>query len=646
MKRLALLLCGAAIVGGCSWFNETMRSQSPEEPEPEEPHARLVGDLAVPANLEPVRVDAVGLVTGLHGTGSDPAPSPQRAALLEEMRTRGVTNPSSVLASGDVAMVMVEAILPAGVQKGDRFDVTIRVLSNDETTSLRGGYLLETRLSEMAVLGNQVHHGDLLALAQGPVMIDPVADPKKDRILMCRGKILGGGVARKSRPVGLVLTSGHHNVVQDAPLDDEELKSRLHSAVFNSQVATAVNRRFNTFQNGVKTGLAKAKSDQYIELQVHPRYKDDIPRYVKVVRAVPISESPAERMQRLALLQNKLLVPATAADAAIQLEAIGPDAAENLLKGLSSQFTEVRFYAAEALAFLDRREAAAPLGQIARDEPAFRVFALAALSTMQEYAAYEQLRELLAAPSAETRYGAFRALWAMNEKDAFVRGEVPGGQFHYHVLDVAGPPMIHVRASRLPEVVVFGPGQRLLTPLALNAGNAIMVVSSGGDQIAVSRYSVKDGDQKRLVSTQVDEVLRAIVDLGGTYPDVVQALQEAKTVGALPSRFEIDALPQARRVYDRVADAGPAAGAPAKDSSKDEAKTKKDKDGEKDKDELVTKPAAPRPAPDMFSNGADPNIHSGGSVDGKPAKQPDDEDDSDEKDNTKKGFFAKMFSWW
>ncbi len=76
MKRLALLWCGAAILGGCSWFNETMRSQSPEELEPEEKQARLVGDFtAVPVNMDMdcVRVENVGLVTGLHGTGSDPA---------------------------------------------------------------------------------------------------------------------------------------------------------------------------------------------------------------------------------------------------------------------------------------------------------------------------------------------------------------------------------------------------------------------------------------------------------------------------------------------------------------------------------------------------------------------------------------------
>ena len=46
------------------------------------------------------------------------------------------------------------------------------------------------------------------------------------------------------------------------------------------------------------------------------------------------------------------------------------------------------------------------------------------------------------------------------------------------------------------------------------------------------------------MSTNVDEVIRAIVDLGGDYPDVVQMLQQAKNSGALPSRFRVNALPE------------------------------------------------------------------------------------------------------
>ncbi len=513
-----------------------MRSESPElELEPEEPTVRLVGDLAVPTSMHYVRVEAVGLVTGLKGTGSDPGPSPQRAALLEEMQARGVANPNAVLASGDVSLVLVTGILRPGVQKGDRFDIEIRVPSQSETASLRGGYLLETRLTEMAVLGNQVRHGNLLALAKGPVMIDPTADPKKDRVLACRGRVLGGGLALKSRPLALVLTPEHQSVMN------------------SSRIAVALNKRFHSFEGGVKSGVAKAKTDELVELTVQPRYKEDVNRFIKVVQSVPISESAPERMERIAALREKLLEPTTAAEAAIQLEAIGSEGADTLLKGIESKDPEVRFYAAEALAYLDRREAAAPLGEIARNQPAFRVFALNALSAMQEYAACEQLRELLSSPSAETRYGAFRALWANNAKDPLVKGESLGGQFNYHVLDVGGPPMIHVTRSRVSEVVVFGPGQQLHAPLALNAGNEIMVTASEGGEVTVSKYSVKDGDQKRTVSTRVDDVIRAIVELGGTYPDVVQALQEAKNLGALPARFEVDSLPEAGRTYERTA---------------------------------------------------------------------------------------------
>lgn len=609
MKRrhFLLVVCSIAAIslGGCSWFNGlTMRSQSPD-PEPDTQPAKLVGDLAVATGMHTVRVQAVGLVTGLHGTGSDPSPSPQRAALLEEMQTRNVTSPNTVLASGDVSLVMVEAWLRPGVQKGDRFDIEVRVPSQSETTSLRGGFLLETRLKEMAVLGNQVHSGGLLALAKGPVMVDPTADPKKDRVAACRGRILGGGVALKSRPLGLVLTPGHQNVMN------------------SSRVANAVNKRFHTFQGGVKAGVAKAKTDELIDLAVHPRYKDNIARYVQVVRALPLSETAPDRMQRIRELEGQLLDPATSADAAIQLEAIGVDGVDTLLKGTKSKDPEVLFYSAEALAYLDRREAAEPLGLIAREQPAFRVFALTALSAMQEYAAYEQLRDLLTVPSAETRYGAFRSLWAMNQKDALVKGESIGGQFNYHPLDVAGQPMIHVTRSRIPEIVVFGLNQQLITPLTLSAGNEIMVTSSGGSEISVSRYTVKDGDQRRIVSTRVDDVIRAIVELGGTYPDVVQALQEAKSAGALVSRFEVDALPEAGRSYDRLA-----AGQQA-----DEAR------GDVGQDDHRATPA--RQLPELFAkrgggSGSDSDFEA------KLAAKAGDNDDSDEKPDTKKGFFARM----
>ena len=126
----------------------------------------------------PVKVEAVGLVSGLHGTGSDPEPSPQRAMLMAEMQRRGVENPNHLLATRNYSLVLVRGFLRPGMQKGDHFDVELRVKDRSETTSLRGGYLLETRLSDMAVIYGKVLDGKVRGIAQGPVLVDPSATEK------------------------------------------------------------------------------------------------------------------------------------------------------------------------------------------------------------------------------------------------------------------------------------------------------------------------------------------------------------------------------------------------------------------------------------------------------------------------------------
>lgn len=536
-SRLKWITFAAALcTAGCgSWDQFSFRSQSPDEGEPAVQTARLVRDLAVPYNMAPVRIEAIGLVTGLRGTGSDPAPSPQRAVLLGEMQTRDVKDPNHVLQSSSTSLVLVRGVLRPGIQKGDRFDIEIRVPAASETTSLRGGRLLECRMRELAILGGRVHEGHVLGLAQGPVLVDPAGESGEDKVMAARGRVLGGGVALRARPLGLVLKPEHQSVFN------------------SSRIATAINRRFHTFDRGVKVGVAEAQTDKLVRLHVHPRYKDHIDRYVRVVRAVVLRESARERAERIAQLKGQLLDPATAAEAALQLEAIGVEGVDALTAGIESSDPEVRFHAAESLAYLDRREAARPLAETARNEPAFRVFALTALSVIEDFAAYDALRDMLSLPSAETRYGAFRALWVMNRNDPLVRGEDLGGGFSYHVLDVGGPPMIHVTRNRRPELVVFGPGQRFETPLVANAGNHIMVTSLPSGEVSVARFSVGDSDQRRIVSAKIDEVIRAIVELGGTYPDVVQALQEAQRSGALRGRFEVDALPEAGRHFQREA---------------------------------------------------------------------------------------------
>jgi hypothetical protein len=137
----------------------------------------------------------------------------------------------------------------------------------------------------------------------------------------------------------------------------------------------------------------------------------------------------------------------------------------------------------------------------------------------------------------------------MNPNDSLVKGEDLGGEFGYHLLNTTGPPMIHVTRSLRPEIVLFGYDQRFVTPLVIEAGKDILVNGDESGKVTVSKFAVGQPDQKRLVSDKVDEVIRAIVELGGTYPDVVLALQQAKASQSLTGRFEVDAIPDTGRTY-------------------------------------------------------------------------------------------------
>lgn len=610
MKRhWALLGCIAVALSGCSsMFGErSVRSQSPDADHKPSPR-KLVGDLAVGFGMDAVRVEGIGLVVGLPDTGSDPPPSPERSALLAEMRTRNVEAPNKILASKKAALVFIQGYLRPGVQKGDQFDLEVRVPSRSETTSLAGGYLLEAHLREIAIMGNQVHDSFPLAIAKGPVLVDPGTKGEDPKIALCRGRVLGGGISLKTRKLGLVLKPEHKNVAASA------------------RIAESINRRFHGLELGGASGVAKAKTDQFIELDLSPRYRNNVERFVHVVRAVAIKESAAEQSDRIARLKREVQDPDTTSDAARQLEAIGTDGVEPLLAAIKSENEEVRFYSAESLAYLDRAEAAPVLGEAARSSAAFRVFAMTALSTMTDRAAFDQLADLLNSPSAETRYGAFRSLLAMNANDPLVADDPAVKNFSYHIIDTDGPPMVHVTRNRRAEIVLFGRDQRVKTPLYVAAGNHIQVTSTAANEIAVSRYAVGQSDQKRIVSTRLDEVIRAIVELGGQYPDVVHMLEQAKAGDALIGRFAVDALPEAGRFYDRA--------------SETELADAKDKKNSKEAKETDHKKAPKVKPTDLFSKSDNPRGESASAEKKTADKEKEEPADADKKPS----IFQRMWS--
>jgi hypothetical protein len=286
-------------------------------------------------------------------------------------------------------------------------------------------------------------------------------------------------------------------------------------------------------------------------LAVSPRYKHNLARYVQVVRNIALRETPVERVKRLELLGKKLLEPTSSALASLQLEAIGSEAIPTLQQGLKSGDPEVRFYSAEALAYLDQPAAAAPLAEAAKNEAAFRWHALTALSTLTHVASLDALSDLLHVPSVETRYGAFRALRTRNAGDPTTKGEVLEGKFRYHALATTGEPVVHIARSRVPEIVVFGHEQRLKQPKTLRAGKRILITPLENGDLRAGRY---DPGQETVYETfppELDKLIRTVAKLGGGYTEVIQCLQEAKQTGCLEARMAVEAMPRPNRTYYR-----------------------------------------------------------------------------------------------
>jgi hypothetical protein len=320
-----------------------------------------------------------------------------------------------------------------------------------------------------------------------------------------------------------------------------------------NRITQRIGDRFHSRDEyGIRRPLARFRTDSRIDLEVHPRYQENYPRYLEVIRNIAFNEKEVERHLRMRKLADELMDGKTAFQASLQLEAIGQEAIPILKEGLNAPSLESRFHAATALAYLGRPDGVDALAEAADKERAFRVFAFAAMTALESGEAHDRLVELFNHQSIETRYGAFRALTTLNPNDPTVNGEFLGDQFLLHEIPSQADPVIHLTRRKKAEIVLFGEGQQFLPPLAVNAGNHIWVTARvGTDTVVVSRYEPGKEDQRLEVSQDVDAVIRAVVDVGGSYPDVVQMLVQAERQHNLPGHIAIDALPQAGRIYQR-----------------------------------------------------------------------------------------------
>ena len=537
---LPLLALMALLSSGCNSLfpgrfeeaeNEAKLRELMRAPEPPD----LVRDGTVIQGLRPLRIEGVGAVNALPGTGGPPDPSVFRDQLLEEMKRHDVIAPNQWLETDDTALVRVLALIPPGAKRGDLIDIRVVAPKESRVSDLHHGWLLDTRLREQRMLQNIVRQSDVLAIGQGSILTRADYQPNEDETLRNEGRILSGGRVQVTRKLGLIL------------------RPEYQHAKLSKAIADAINRRLFFFDGTTRRGIATAIEDDFIEIEVHPRYRDNVPRMMQVIHAIGIKAEMSGRQERLADLALRLQSPETAADAALQLEALGESAVPTLLDGLEVSNPELRFYAAEALAYLDRVESIEPLEAAAREVAAFRYSSLIALQGVEQQLAIDALRRLTNEPSLETRYGAFCSIRRRIDGKAVLGGSELGPLTLYE-LPSQSSPAIAVSLDEEPEVVLIGEVNPIKVSTFLMLPGGIMIKPDPNhpeELLRISRFQAGEQDRRVVVSNSLDDVIAGVVQVGGCYGDVINMLREAKNQGFIQDQLAISPLPPSVRTYYR-----------------------------------------------------------------------------------------------
>jgi hypothetical protein len=552
--RSCLWALGAFLLGligfGCT--QPLIRPQADDENERERYDVRTVGDVTAVANPEPVMLGGVGLVVGLEGTGGEAPPSSYRTMLESELRKEGIHNIKEVLSSPDHALVVVEAQLPPGVCKGDPIDVEVKLPPGSRATSLRGGYLRKAHLYNYDFSRNLVPEsispqrmllGHCRADAEGPILVGVGLADGDESTRVKQGRIWSGGRARVEQPFSLIM-------------NPDQRFARM-----TSLIADRINETFHGGLRGsVDDKVAQTSNKLAVNLRVPAQYRLNLPRYLRVVRLIPLIDNvdaagsdPRDVRSYRQRLGAELLDPAHTVIAALRLEALGAKSIPLLKPGLQHEHPLVRFCSAEALAYLGSPSCAEELGRAAMQQPLFRAFALAALASLNEAVCQNKLQELLStAVDDETRFGAFRALHSLDEKNLAIRGEFLNDSFWLHRVAPKMPPLVHLSSIRRAEVVLFGEDAMLKPPFSFLAGEFAITATEDDLNCNISRTTRGARQVRKQCSFKLEDVLRTMAGLGGMYPEVITLLQQANSCGALSCRVRCDALPQAPSVYDLV----------------------------------------------------------------------------------------------
>ena len=519
------VLCASAFIGwiglvcmtGCtSWISgkrekdnhfvkETHRIQElmvdPDRP-------RLIGEVTTSLGMSPSHYDSFAVASSLPGTGGIVRPGVQREWILDEMRTREIESPEAFLDDPSTALVKLRVIANPCDSKGDILDVQVENSTECIATNLTEGYVLESRLCELAMLQGRLRTSEPKATASGEVVILPTSFTRQSEMTPLRGVVIGGARLKQDQPVGLrVDTEFRHVIVTKA-------------------IEKAINSRYFFKDSNKQTMVAEGTSDWYVGIRTVPKYKHDSAHFMSVIKCTGFGETLDEQQERLLGCRKLLADPATCRRAAAELEAIGTDAAkETLIGGLSSSDKEVRFYSAYSLAYLDCKDSVPVLLELAQSTPAARELCLVGLVVNDDSSAREALEQLLQEPDPDLRFGAFNAIRRRNPTDMSVKGVVIGKNFQF-VQIPSSTPLLTVSLQKQKEVILFGSNITVSLIAPVSPTQLLTLTPMLGDQIKLTKRHTNGEIRKAIVASDIVSVLRGLGNIDASYNDVVHTVNQ------------------------------------------------------------------------------------------------------------------------
>ncbi len=373
-----------------------------------------------------IPVSNYALVGGLNGTGSSECPPQIRENLKKYILQRlggAKVDVDALINSPDTAVVVVEGTIPPAASKNQRFDLRVTALPGTQTTSLEGGWLYGTNLFDTQQGSTSIKP---LATAEGPVFVDSTVSDSQDQRV---GYVLGGGSVIEEYKVNLALRVPDYRVV--------------------SQIRNRINERF-----GYETAMALTPGN--IELRIPTKYIDAKGRFIQLVRATHLFDSPELTAKRLMTNIEKLAGSKDKNPSEIALEAMGNIAVPKLAALLNSSDPEVRLRAARCMFNLgDQRGKEALWGMATDKNSPYRIEAINALVNVSAgQDATSMFRSLLRDDNLTARLIAYDKLLRL--KDTSVSRRLIANSFYLDQITEAGKPAILISRRDQACIAIFG----------------------------------------------------------------------------------------------------------------------------------------------------------------------------------------------